>query len=335
MSYLRTLWQQYRDLIPIYGAMLIVLGLTAVLQSKNVFTLENITSLIVELTPYILAAMAQTLVMLLGGIDLSVGALISLSSTLVATHLNYGGANALVILGILAFTGILGALTGLFIDLFKLPAIVVTLATSFIWEGLAMRVLPTPGGEVPDSVALWLIGVYGPVPLMAVILLLCFVLWGYLRSTRVGLLIYAVGSNPKGARATGLSTRAAHAWTYGLAGVFAGLAGIVLSAQTSSGNAHIGDPLTLASIAAAVLGGISFFGGEGKMAGSVAGAIVLGMLVDLLFYAGFTSFYEYIAEGVILLLVVGFSFWRRSSSGRIPRLPGGAITTREGGIEAS
>jgi hypothetical protein len=85
----------------------------------------------------------------------------------------------------------------------------------------------------------------------------------------------------------------------------------------------------------AALGGISFFGGEGKMAGSVAGAIVLGMLVNLLFYAGFTSFYEYIAEGVILLLVVGFSFWRRSSSRRIPRLPGGAITTSEGGIEAS
>lgn len=330
MNRLRTSWLRYRDLVPIYSGMFVVLGLTAILQSRSVFTLENITTLLVQIAPYILAAMAQTMIMLLGGIDLSVGAMISLASTIVATNLTHGDANWLVIVAVLLLTSLLGALTGILINLFKLPAIIVTLATSFIWGGVALRILPTPGGNVPDSVSLWLVGVYGPVPMMAVILLFCFLLWGYLRSTRIGLLIYSVGSNPVGARATGLSSWLAHAWAYGLSGFFAGLAGVALSAQTSSGNSHIGDPLTLSSIAAAVLGGVSFFGGEGKMAGSVAGAIVLGMLVNLLFYAGFTSFYQYIAEGVILLIVVGFTLWRRGGSLSASRMRG-AAATREGG----
>jgi ribose transport system permease protein len=319
MSRVSKLGQTYRDIVPIYIGMILIIVLNAALQGRSMFTQNNITTLLVELAPFILSSMAQSLIMLLGGIDLSIGAMISLSSTLVATHLIYGGANWLVILGVLVITGLLGVFTGIIIKLFNLPAIVVTLATSFIWGGLAQRILPTPGGNVPDSVSLWIVGVYGPLPLMVVILIVCFVIWGYLRSTSVGLLIYAVGDNPNGARATGLSSWSAHAWAYGLAGVLAGLAGIIMSAQTGSGDPHIGDPFQLSSIAAAVLGGISFFGGRGKMAGSVAGAIVLGMLVNLLFYAGFASFYQYVAEGVILVVVVGLTSWRNGSLASLSR----------------
>ncbi|HEY4385537.1 MAG TPA: ABC transporter permease [Ktedonobacteraceae bacterium] len=316
---LRRFAGNYRDIIPIYVGMILVIILTAVLQGSSMFTQSNITTLLVQIAPFILAAMAQSLIMLLGGIDLSIGAMISLASTLIATNLTHGAANWLVVIGVLVLTGLLGVLTGVLIRVFNLPAIVVTLATSFIWGGLALRILPTPGGNIPNDISLWIVGVFGPIPLMAVILILCFVVWGYLRSTRIGLLIYSVGNNPKGARATGLSLLAAHAWAYGLAGVFAGLAGIILSAQTGSGDPSIGTPFQLSSIAAAVLGGISFFGGSGKMAGCVAGGIVLGLLVDLLFYAGFASFYQYVAEGVILVLVVGVAAWRGGNLTLSPR----------------
>lgn len=306
-------WSSNTDLLPIYAIMVVIVVATAVLQGQ-LFSTANITDLLVQLAPYILTAMAQSLVMLLAGVDLSVGAVMSLASTLLATRLGHGGGDLLIVIGVLVVTGLIGAATGVFISLFELPAIVVTLATSFLWGGLALAVLPQPGGNVPTNTALWVIGDYGGVPLTAVLLVLCFAVWAYMRRTRAGLRLYAVGASPKAARSTGLNVLRSHAIAYGLAGVLTGLAALVISAQTGSGDPNIGDPFTLSSIAAAVLGGVSFFGGEAKMAGSVAGGIVIGMIVNLLLYAHVSSFYQYIAEGVILVAAVAFSARRKGVS---------------------
>lgn len=310
---LRGVVSEAQELVPIYAVMLVVIAANAALQG-NLVANGNLTDLLVQLAPYILAAMAQTLVMLLAGIDLSVGAMMSLASTLLATHLGHGSVDLVVILVVLALTGALGALTGVLIAVLRLPAIVVTLATSFLWGGLALAILPEPGGAVPDGDAVWITGTYGAVPMVAVLLVICFAAWGHLRKTRTGLRIYAVGDGARAAQVTGLSVPAAHAWAFGLAGILSGLAGLVLSAQTGSGDPNIGDPFTLSSIAAAVLGGVSFFGGEGRMSGSVAGAVVIGMLVNLLLYANVSSFYQYIVQGAILIAVVAFTTWRKGVS---------------------
>jgi ribose transport system permease protein len=310
---LRVLLSDVQELVPIYAVMIVVIAANAALQG-NLVSNGNLTDLLVQLAPYILAAMAQTLVMLLAGIDLSVGAMMSLASTLLAKHLGHGSTDVLVVLVVLAITGALGALTGVLIAVLRLPAIIVTLATSFLWGGLALQILPEPGGNVPDGVSVWVTGSYGAVPMVAVLLVICFLAWGHLRRTRTGLRIYAAGDAARAAQVTGLSVPAAHAWAFGLAGVLAGLAGLVLSCQTSSGDPSIGDPFTLSAIAAAVLGGVSFFGGEGRMAGSVAGAVVIGMLVNLLLYANVSSFYQYIVQGAILIAVVAFTTWRKGVS---------------------
>jgi ribose transport system permease protein len=312
-SRLRRLTGEAQELVPIYAVMVVVIAANAMLQG-NLVANGNLGDLLVQLAPYVLAAMAQTTVMLLAGIDLSVGAMMSLTSTLLATRLGHGPLDLLVVLAVLAVTGALSALTGVLIALLRLPAIVVTLATSFLWGGLALAILPEPGGSVPEGVAAWVTGTYGPVPMVALVLIACFAAWSQFRRTRAGLRLYAAGDAARAARVTGLSVVRAHAWGFGLAGVLAGLGGLVLSAQTGSGDPDIGAPFTLASIAAAVLGGVSFFGGEGRMAGSVAGAVVIGMLVNLLLYANVSSFYQYIVQGAILIAVVAFTAWRRGVS---------------------
>jgi ribose transport system permease protein len=297
------------DLAPTLLIATAVVAADASLQS-GFFSSGNLAELLVQLAPFILVAMAQTLVMLLAGLDLSIGALMSLGSTLVATHLHGGLVDVPVLAAVVLLCGVASAATGVLIAAMRLPALIVTLATSFIWAGLALYVLPQPGGNVPGSTASWFTGSTGPVPNVAILLVACFVVWSHFRRTRAGLHIYALGANTRAARASGLSPVRVYAVAHGLAGCLVGLAAVVISAQTSSGDPGIGAPFTLASFAAAVLGGVSFFGGRGKMVGAIAGAVVIGMLVNLLLYAGVSSFYEDIGEGVLLVLAVSIRLVR-------------------------
>jgi ribose transport system permease protein len=298
------------DLATIYAIMIVVIVGNAVLQG-NLVANGNLTDLLVQVAPYVLVAMAQTIVMLLAGVDLSVGALMSLASTVFATRMAGGAADFGVILVVLALCACVGALTGALICALRLPAIVVTLALSFVWDGLALAVLPTPGGKIPQGTALWIVGEYSRIPLAGVLLAVCCVVWALIRRSRTGLHLLAVGADSRAARTSGLTVWRSYAFGYGAAAVLAALAALVISAQTGSGDPRIGDPYTLPSVAAAVLGGVSFFGGRGKMLGSVAGGVVLGMLANLLLYAQVSSFYQYVVEGAILIVAVAINARRR------------------------
>jgi ribose transport system permease protein len=299
-----------RELGPIYLVMLAVVGANFVLE-PSLLSSANITDLAVQVAPFVLVALAQTMVMLLAGIDLAVGALVSLASTITARTLGHGVADLGVILAIIAAVGCLGSLTGLFVAVLRVPALVVTLATSFIWEGVALKVLPQAGGNVPSGDAVYFTGALFGVPIVVVLIALVLIAWATLRRSPAGLRLYAVGNNPMAARLSGLSVIRGHMLAYGLGAGCSALAGIVLSAQTSSGDPNIGTPFTLSSVAAAIIGGISLFGGRGRVAGAVAGAIVIGMLNNLLLYAGVSSFFQYVVQGGMLLLIVGFTTWRR------------------------
>ena len=261
------------------------------------FSADNLRDMSVLLAPFILIAMAQSMVMVLAGVDLAVGAMVSLSSVVLARSLGHGSADLLTIAVIVMGCGILGAITGLVVSRLGLPALVVTLATSFIWTGLALTVLPQPGGSIPDGVAVWVTGVYSGVPMSAVICVVVFLAWTQLRKSTVGLRIFAVGGSGRAAEMSGLSPLKAHAWAFGAAALLAGIAGLVLSAQTGSGDAAIGTPFTLASLTAAVIGGVSLFGGQGRMLGAVAGAVVIALISNILIYVGVSSFYQFHRTG--------------------------------------
>ena len=292
------------DLVGLVGLLVVVLIAYQQLD-PTLLQPATITILSAQFQPLILAAVGQTIVMLTGGIDLSLGAVLSLGMAVFAVTATDSTAGVVGAMGLaLAVTMVAGAANGALVAYAGLPPIVVTLATSFLWAGVTLIVLPQPGGHVPAGlVSAYNLGWYG-VALPAVAIVVALVLWKLVRTTRFGLTLYAVGGNEHGAYANGIDTRRTKILAYGFAGFFVGLAGIGLAIQTGSGDPTIGTPYTLNSIAVAVLGGISFFGGVGQMRGTVLGALLFGLLSNLLLFTGISTFYQMILQGVVLVFAV-------------------------------
>ncbi|MEV0640032.1 ABC transporter permease [Streptomyces sp. NPDC050619] len=291
--------------------LLALLGLLAVLlvayqhYDPSLLTPASITILSAQFLPLILAAAGQTTVMLLGGIDLSLGAVLGLAMAVFATyeaHSAGGVATAAALALCVAVAA--GAVNGTLVAYAGLPPIIVTLAASFLWGGVTLVVLPQPGGSVPGGLVDAYNNGWNGIALPVVCVVAALVLWRLFRTTRHGLALYAVGGNEHGAYASGLHTRGVKIGGYALSSVFTGLAGIGLAIQTGSADPTIGAPYTLNSIAAAVLGGISFFGGIGRMRGTVLGALVIGLLTNLLLFTGISPFYQLIVQGVVLIVAL-------------------------------
>ncbi|MER5428740.1 ABC transporter permease [Streptomyces sp. NPDC002588] len=287
------------------AALLLVLLIAYQHYDSSLLTPASVTILSAQFLPLVLAASGQTTVMLLGGIDLSLGAVLGLAMAVFATY-DARGAGGVVTAAVLALgtAALAGAVNGTLVAYAGLPPIVVTLAASFLWGGVTLVVLPQPGGAVPGGLVNAYNNGWNGIALPAVAIALVLALWKLLRTTRHGLALYAVGGNEHGAYASGLHTRGVKIGGYALAGAFAGLAGIGLAIQTGSADPTIGAPYTLNSIAASVLGGISFFGGVGRMRGTVLGALVIGLLTNLLLFTGISPFYQLILQGVILVVAL-------------------------------
>jgi ribose transport system permease protein len=231
----------------------------------------------------------------------------SLVTVVLATQMYEGTGSMLKALVIvLVGGGLLGMFTGSIVTLIRLPAIIVTLATSFIWAGWALYVLSVPGGHLPRSFARGFTGKIGDLlPVTIVVLAGVLLVWKLIKTTPLGLSIYAVGDNPRGAFVSGVPVRFARVAAYVIAGVFAAVAGIGLTAYAATGDPLIGAPYTLASISAAVLGGVSFFGGQGQLKGTVAGALTLGLMTQVLFISGLSPAYQRIIYGAVLIIALG------------------------------
>jgi len=258
--------------------------------------------------PLALVAMAQALLMLSGGISLAIGATVSLGTVIAATTMTgplgvAGGSMAVALTG-LAF----GAATGMIVVKLRLPAIVVTLAGSFIISGAALLILPRPGGAVPD----WLSNLLaGNTPTAFVLLVVVVLLWKLYLATPLGLSLYAAGDNPVGAYRSGAPVDAARIAAYAISGLLSTGAGLFVAAQTGSGDPVIGTGFTLNSIAAAVLGGIGFLGGQGTMRGALAGSLLLSLMISVMFFLGFTPVAQYVAQGLIIVGAVALPQLRR------------------------
>lgn len=256
-----------------------------------------------------LAAMGQTLVILSGGFDLSAGAVVSLVNAVLAAHMDPTNFEASVPL----WTGIgiaigmaVGAFNGFFIAYLRLQPIVVTLATMFIVQGLTLLVLDKPGGFVSPSIGSAFMGDAIPnlLPASVVLIGVVVLLWLWLKRTPFGLALYAVGSDPEAASATGLRTGWVIFFTYVLAGGLYGLAGVFVSAQTGSGDPLVGNSLLLPTFAAVVIGGSRLGGGKGGLVGTIFGAYILMIVVNILLSLNISAYYATIAESAVLMLAV-------------------------------
>ncbi len=256
-----------------------------------------------------IAAAGQTLVILSGGFDLSAGAVVSLVNAVLATSMDPSNMEASVPLwtaiGIAIGMGV-GAVNGFFVAVMRLQPIVVTLAVMFIVQGLTLLVMAMPGGFVSPTLASTYLGdtIPGLLPAPVTLLLVLVALWLWLKRTAYGVTLYAVGSDPEAARSTGLRTRTVTFTTYVLAGGLYGLAGVFVSAQTGSGDPLAGNALLLPTFAAVVIGGTRLGGGKGGVLGTVLGAYILMIVVNLLLSLNVSAYYSTIAESAVLLIAV-------------------------------
>lgn len=313
----RSLLKRHRSILFAYSILLVVLVLFASYQ-RDFLTKYGPQSIFNQVITLCVVALSQTLVVLTAGIDLSVGAMVGLTNSAAATimapliHAAGGeptGVAATVVI-VLAIGAACGLVNGLFVVFGRLQPIIVTLATASVFTGVAMYIRPSPGGLV--SLA-YVRGVSGrlfdvfPTSALVLVVLIVFV-WIPLRRTRFGQSLYAIGGNELSSFLSGIRVNRTKVLVYALSGLFCGLAGLLLTAQTASGDPIGSAQFTLDSVAAVVLGGAALAGGRGTYIGSVAGAFILSLILGLLIFWGVPSFYQAAVEGAILVLALAFAF---------------------------
>jgi ribose transport system permease protein len=276
----------------------------------------GVGSLVRAVLPYAFAVAAQTIVVIGGGIDLSIASMMALTSVTAARLM--GGASeefAILVVPLVLLLGLLlGAINGLLIVITRVPDIIVTLAMLFVWQGAALLVLESPGGGaaewlralvigtvlilgVPEAITQW-------VPKALILVLISLgIIWIPLHRSRLGLSIYAIGSSSLAAFRSGVSVARTKIASYAVAGLFAGMGGLVLTLSTGIG-APIPGPYLLASVAAVVLGGVTLGGGKGGLIGPIVAVFILRLVRSDLTLLAVDPNVATIIEGTIMVIVV-------------------------------
>ena len=289
----------------LYVAMYVVYGVRA----PSAFTLFGITNLLDNTVVLAVAAAGLTLIVLAGEFDLSGIGVIAIANVVVATTSGTGGlgwAGALAI--VLVIGAAIGLLNGFLVAGLGLQSLAVTIGTMIACEGVALMILSAPGGEVADAIANGLTGdIGGVVPVAALVIAGMLALWFLFVHTRVGIAIYAVGTDQNAALLSGLNVRATKLVAFTLAGVIYAFAGYMLSAENGSGDPRASDSFLLFMYASIAIGGTSLAGGRGGVFGSAIGAGLLTVMQKMLFALGAAEFYTNVFSGIIMLVAIFIS----------------------------
>ena len=302
----RKLSQQMDGVLTIYGLLLVVFAVMC-LVSESFRSLYNITNLITQCVPLACVALGQTLVIISGGIDMSVGSTISVCTCVAAKLMNTDspaqvafGAAAVVLTGVAV-----GLINGAGINFAKVPPMITTLCTSTALSGVALWILPMAGGKVNSDFARFVYRKWTIVSFPLIVMLVLFlVMRTLLNRTRTGVDIYAIGRDPRIAKTMGVNVRAASMKTYLLCGLCAGITGLLLACRMRVGDPTCGTVYSMDSITAAVVGGTSMAGGVGLLSGTVAGAFLIGMLSNIMNSLAVNQFYQYVVKGGLLVLAM-------------------------------
>ncbi|MEM9435687.1 MAG: ABC transporter permease [Pseudomonadota bacterium] len=280
-----------------------LLVVTRVIQPS--FGAQGLESLARAALPFAFATAGMAIVVIVGGIDLSVASMMAVCAVTAAVLMErMAGVPALFI--VLLVGAVMGAINGALIVLTKVPDIVVTLAMLFVWEGAALLILSTPGGATADWLEASIRGffVFSWLPkAFLIITVVTLLIWAPLGRTQLGLSIYAVGSDERAAFRSGVSVGATKVAAYGLCGLFCAFGGLSLAALTGIGEPVPG-PYLLASVAAVVLGGVVLGGGKGGLLGPIIAVVILRLIRTILTLLAVDPNVTTIVEGVIMVGVV-------------------------------
>ena len=281
--------------------------------SGSFFTRQNIFNVLRQISTNLFLACGMTMVIILGGIDLSVGSIIALSGCVSAgCVVRYGLPLPVALLAGLAIGLIVGMFNGFVISRTTIPAFIVTLATMNVAKGLAY--VYTGGSPVRVMTEEWRFigaGYIGMVPTPVVILIVVLLVTAIIMNrTKMGRHMYAVGGNPQAAKFSGVKVAKVKFFVHAFSGVMAGLAGIVLASRMYSGQPTAGEGAEMDAIAAVVVGGTSMSGGSGKIGGTIIGGLIIGVLNNGLNLLNVNSFWQYVVKGIVILLAVFIDYVR-------------------------
>lgn len=287
---------------------ILLIALTATLVSLNsrLLSIQVLETKLNAALPLMFMTTAQALVILTGGIDLSIGGVLSLSTAVAATQMDERLGSIVMWSLIILLVGMAaGAINGLIVTYMRVTPFIATLATWSIWGGVALFVLPKEGGTIPRLLKeIVQRGRLLGLPKSVYILVLLIIFWLLIRRTRFGTRIYAVGSNANNAYLSGAPVKRTLIATYSLSGLLASMAGLYRTIQYSAGSPTAGDPFILTSAAAVIMGGMSLAGGRGGVVPSIVGAVILLLINDLIYFLGVSTFYTPMVQGVLLIMVV-------------------------------
>ncbi|MEX4000606.1 ABC transporter permease [Paraburkholderia sp. EG285A] len=297
---------------------LLIISVALSIVSRDFLTLDNLLNVMRQASINALIAFGMTLVILLGGIDLSAGSVLALSSVIIATLLSAGTPAVVATLAGLVAGGLMGFANGLVISKGKVAPFIATLGSMTVLRGLALVVSNGSPISSFNSDFFSLLGggyVARLVPIPVVLMLVMFgVFWVLLRKTVFGRHIYATGGNAESAKLSGVKVDRIQLWVYTIAGVMSALAGVVLTSRLNSAQPTAGTGYELDAIAAVVLGGTSLTGGRGWIFGTLVGALLIGVLNNGLNLLDVSSFYQQVIKGIVILLAVLIDRGNKKSS---------------------
>ena len=277
--------------------------------NSNFLTANNLLNLLLQVTSNALIAFGMTFVILTGGIDLSVGSILALSSALTAGLLGSGMPVTLAILISLIMGCILGMMNGLLISYGKLAPFIVTLATMTIFRGATL--VYTNGNPITKGLSDtflfqflgqgYIVGIPFPVIIMFIVFIVLYVL---LHKTAFGKSVYAIGGNEKAAYISGVKLNKVKIIIYSISGIMASISGLIITSRLSSAQPTAGASYEMDAIAAVVLGGTSLSGGKGRILGTLIGALIIGVLNNGLNIIGVSAFWQQVVKGVVILIAV-------------------------------
>lgn len=290
-------------------ALLVLIGVVSAIN-PNFFTVDNILNILRQTSVNAIIAVGMTFVILIAGIDLSVGSILALTGAFAASMVGTELSILLVIPAVLLIGTLLGTLSGVIVAKGKVQAFIATLVTMTLLRGVTMvytdgRPISTGFSDTADAFAFlgtgYLFGIPVPIWLMAIVFLIS---WYVLKHTKMGRYIYALGGNEAATQLSGINVDKVKIFVFAVSGFLSALAGLIVTSRLSSAQPTAGVTYELDAIAAVVVGGTSLMGGKGRVMGTSIGALIIGFLNNALNLLDISSYYQMIAKALVILVAV-------------------------------
>jgi len=308
--------KRYRSFYSLMGLLFVVL--VSSIAIAEFMTLNNVITLFRQASTLLVLSTGLTAVILTSGIDLSVGAVSGLVGCIIAQFLKAGVSSPLTFLIAIAFGALFGLFNGFLIATVKMPSFIATFGMSWVASGLSIIVM---NGEVIFGLSedfTWFgTGYIGPIPVIAIIALIVVVLaYFILQKTTFGRDIYSIGANEDAARYSAVPVKKTLYLAFIFSGITAGIGGLLMTARLNAADSTMGDSYGMQTVAAVVVGGTSLLGGEGGIAGTVIGALLLTIIINVMNLLGISSFAQPAVVGVVIIAMVLFDTYTRQKQAK-------------------